>query len=311
MGSMVEEIRKIPDRAELCCSKTRGITLPQGVPYIGMGASYNACLALRFCGKDIQPEIASEYVNYISPGLFPGKKLPLGVLVSQSGRSTELLWCAKLFERYIAVVNDIESPLATAPNVGQVVDIHAADERYSSTSTYVNTLIALYSGLGIEVKPAVEHLKRNFQRFEDWGKDAARRIAALLGKGEAIGGYIIGSGPNIATAREAALTISESTKLPFIGMAAAQYDHGPKETAAGTVVIAINVKGPSYERTQRLLETVRDAGAEVILLEETGLDERISPISLIVPFNFLMYYLVKELGVNPEFTVGRKVTELA
>lgn len=306
MSSIVEEIRKIPDRAELCCSKTRGITLPPGVPYIGMGASHNACLALKFAGLDVRPEVASEYFNYVSHK----KKLPLGVLVSQSGRSTETLWCRTLFERYIAVVNDPESPLATAQNVERVVQIHAADEKYSSTSTYVNTLIALYSGLGIEVKPAVEHLKRNFQRFEDWGKNAAKKIAALLGKGEAIGGYIIGSGPNIATAREAALTISESTKLPFIGMAAAQYDHGPKETAAGTVVIAITVKGPSYERTQRLLDTVRDAGAEVIVLEETGLDERISPISLIVPFNFLMHYLVKELGVNPEFTVGRKVTEL-
>lgn len=306
MADIIDEIRQIPDRAGLCCSEMRGIRLPLGVPYIGMGASYNACLCLKFAGLDVRPEIASEYFNYVSHK----KKLPLGVLVSQSGRSTETLWCAGLFERYIAVVNDAASPLAAAQNVEQVVPVHAADEKYSSTSTYVNTLIALYSGHGIDVNPAVEHLKRNFQRFEDWGKEAAARIAALLEKGDAIGCYIIGSGPNIATAREAALTISESTKLPFIGMSTAQYDHGPKETAAGTVVIAINVKGPSYERTQRLLDTVRDAGAEIIVLEETELAEKISPVALIVPFNFLMHYLVEQLGISPEFTVGKKVTEL-
>lgn len=306
MVGMVEEIRQIPDKAKACHSRSSGIELPLGVPYIGMGASHNACLALKFCGVNIRPEIASEYFNYVSRK----KKLPLGVLVSQSGRSTEVLWCAKLFERYIAVVNDAESPLAAAPNVEQVVDIHAADEKYSSTSTYVNTLIALYNGLGIDVKPAIEHLKENFARYDGWGRKAAARIAALLDEEGALGSYIIGSGPNIATAREAALTISESTKLPFIGMSTAQYDHGPKETAAGTVVIAINVKGRSYERTRKLLDVARDAGAEVIVLEETELDEKISPVSLIVPLNFLMHYLVKELGVNPEFIVGKKVTEL-
>lgn len=306
MTSIIDEIRQIPDKAKLCYTKMRGITLPQNVPYIGMGASYNACLCLRFAGKGVRPEIASEYFNYLSRK----KRFPLGVLVSQSGRSTELLWCSKLFDKYVAVVNDVESPLATAPTAKRVVALHAVDEMYSSTSTYVNTLIALYSGLGIEVKPAVEHLRRNFKRFDDWGKKAAAQIASLLNEDGALGAYIIGSGPNVATAREAALTISESTKLPFIGMSAAQYDHGPKETAAGTVVIAINVKGPTYERTEKLLRTVRDAGAEVIVLEETELDELISPILLIVPLNFLMHYLVEELGVDPEFTVGKKVTEL-
>lgn len=306
MVSVIDEIRQIPDKARLCYSRASGLELPLGVPYIGMGASYNACLALKFCGMNIRPEIASEYFNYLSHK----KKLPLGVLVSQSGRSTELLWCAKLFERYIAVVNDVESPLATAANVEQVVAIHAADEKYSSTSTYVNTLIALYNGLGIEVKPAIEHLRENFAGYEEWGKKAAARIAALLKKGRVNGIYIIGSGPNFATAREAALTISESTKLPFIGMSAAQYDHGPKETAVGTVVIAINVRGRSYERTQKLLDIVSDADAEVIVLEETELAENISPVSLIVPLNFMMHYLVEQLGINPEFTVGKKVTEL-
>lgn len=38
--------------------------------------------------------------------------------------------------------------------------------------------------------------------------------------------YIIGSGPNIATALQAALILSESTKLNFTGIPIAQYDPG-------------------------------------------------------------------------------------
>ena len=300
--SLLSEIRQIPDAAERCLRETKGLSLPTGVPYVGMGSSYFAPLCLKFAGARIVPEIASEFCNYLA------ERLPLGVLVSQSGRSTETRWCADLFDKYVAVVNDPSSPLACGKNCTQVVDIRAPEEKFSSTAPYVNTLVALYNGLGFDPAPAVAHLKKNFKEHEAWAREAATRIASRAGRLNGI--YVLGSGPNIATAYEAALTLGESTKLPFYAMPLAQYDHGPKEAAKASLVISINVKGPSYERTKKVMETVRGAGAEVITLDETRLDERLSPISLIVPLNFLMHHLGERLGSDPSFSVGSKVTEL-
>ena len=100
MNRMYEEIEEIPEKAY----EILGLPinpLPLQVPYLGMGSSYFAPLAFKYMGIEIQPEIASEYFNYLSFH----KKKPLGVILSQSGKSSEALWCTQLFEQYIAISN--------------------------------------------------------------------------------------------------------------------------------------------------------------------------------------------------------------
>jgi glucosamine--fructose-6-phosphate aminotransferase (isomerizing) len=123
--------------------------------------------------------------------------------------------------------------------------------------------------------------------------------------------YITGSGPNIATAYEASLILSESSKMSFNGLAMSQYDHGPKETAAGSIVIQIMAKGKAYNRTRKLNEVIEKAGAHVITVEETEADEKFSIIHNMVPFNFMAYYLAKKLNIKDTFLVGGKVTEVS
>ncbi len=73
--------------------------------------------------------------------------------------------------------------------------------------------------------------------------------------------YIVGSGPNIATAYEASLILSESTKLCFTGLPMTQYDHGSKETAANSIVIQILANGKSYELSLKLSEVNLESGS--------------------------------------------------
>ena len=89
----------------------------------------------------------------------------------------------------------------------------------------------------------------------------------------------------------------------------AQYDHGPKETAQNSIVIQILAKGKSYERTRRLSELISRAGAYVLTVEESDVEESYSILHTIIPFNFMAYYLAQQLNVGHTFTVGGKVTE--
>jgi glucosamine--fructose-6-phosphate aminotransferase (isomerizing) len=109
---------------------------------------------------------------------------------------------------------------------------------------------------------------------------------------------------------QAALIMSESTKLSFQGLPMAQYDHGPKETAKNSIVIQIMAKGKSYERSQLLNEKIVASGAHVITVEEMESDENFSVLHNIVPFNFMSYYLALKLGIEETFVVGGKVTEV-
>ncbi len=299
MHGLKKEILEIPEKAELCYFKTKNISLPKKVPYIGMGTSFYASLTLRYSGVNIQPEIASEFFNL-------GKKYSKGVLISQSGETSETLWCKKLFKKKISIVNNVNSSIAKNT---KVIDILAGEEKFSSTKTYVNTLITLYNGFGIDTKKAIEKIKKDMKKYEAFGKKAAKIVSKKIKAKKLKAFYIIGSGPNAVTAQQSALVLSETLKYGIIGLSLGQYDHGPKETAKDSIVIVLNVKGPSYERTKKLIRKIKDKGAEVIYIEE-DINGTISPLVMIMPINFLMYYLVIELRIKNPFIVGSKITKV-
>ncbi|MBC7720454.1 MAG: hypothetical protein H7068_00425 [Pedobacter sp.] len=90
----------------------------------------------------------------------------------------------------------------------------------------------------------------------------------------------------------------------------AQYDHGPKETAADSIVIQIVSKGKSYTRSQNLTATLTKAGTSVFTIEEPDVDENFSILHNIVPFSYMAYYLAEKLNIKDTFLVGGKVTEV-
>ncbi len=303
---MIQEIKEIPARAEKVYYATKNIVLPEHVPYLGMGSSYYAALALYYQGIPIQPNLASEYFNYLS-----NKQVKkIGVLISQSGKSSEVLWCRELFHKFYAITNELKSPLCISTKLERVYPLLAGKEEYSSSKTYVNTLITLYNGLGVDPIQAVNAFRQRMKSFETWGQEIAGQIYELMLDKRYKGTYIIGNGPNIATASQAALILSETTKHPFIGMSVAQYDHGPKETAQDSVVIVIRTQGPAKKRTDRLFDLVENAGAHVFYYEENEISEAVSPITNSIPFYFLAHYLSKLLKIKETFAVGSKVTQV-
>ena len=303
---MLSEIKSIPAQSKYFLENSGSYSLPLHVPYIGMGSSYFAPLAFKYMGIKIYPELASEFFNY----LHVGKKLMDGVLLSQSGKSSEVLWCRSCFEKYTAISNFTDSPLCQSSAVNQVIPILAGEEKFSSSKTYINSLLALFKGFHIDVQKAVELLHTKFDTYDQQGEALANAVYERLQLGKVSGIYITGSGPNLATAMEAGLIMSEMTKLNFHGLPLAQYDHGPKETAKDSIVIQIISKGKSYDRSIRLAEVIRSAGAMVLTVEEPEASEDESVLHTIVPFNFMGYYLSKKLKVQDTFLVGGKVTEV-
>jgi glutamine---fructose-6-phosphate transaminase (isomerizing) len=305
MNKVLAEILEMPDRAQAVL-QAKIPKLPWQVPYLGMGSSYFAPLAFKYMGIDIYPEMASEYFHYLSLQ----KQKPCGVILSQSGKSSEALWCGPLFQKYYAISNYPEHPLSTAPNVVEVIDIRAGEEWYSSSKTYLNTLLVLFKGFGFDPSAAVDLLTQKMDVYQAVGQQLADEVFALQQTQKIHGIYITGSGPNIATALEAALILSESTKLNFHGLPMAQYDHGPKETAQNSIVIQILAPGKSRARALQLGDKIAAAGAHVFSVEEPAAAEHFSVLQNIIPFNFMAYYLAQKMGIDETFAIGGKITEV-
>ena len=308
MNPPLSEINEIPLRASEFLKHSPGYRLPLRVPYLGMGSSYFAPLAFKYMGIDIHPELASEYYNYIQPGR---KKRKAGVIISQSGYSSEAVWCAESFSRFISITNDAGSTLATHRNTAENISLHAGKEQYSSSKTYINTLLALFMGFGFNAHETVALLTAKIKDYDNLGKKMAGDLYNEISHKKVHGIYIIGNGPNVATAYEAALIMSENTKLCFTGLPMAQYDHGSKETAANSIIIQILAKGKTRDRAEKLSQIISNSGALVFNVEQPEADEIFSVLHNIIPFNYMAVYLAGMLNVKETFAIGGKITTIS
>ena len=304
---MREELEEIPFRAGLCYKENKGIILPEDVPYIGMGSSHISTTMFRFLGINIFPEMAADYCNYLTNI----NKSKSGVLISQSGMSTETLMCADHFDSFMAIVNDEESPLGNHEKCIKRFLLHSGTEKLIPAKTYINTLLVLYLGFGFNPREVVEVINTEISYFIQQGEE----IGELLYKTmkwlrKKSGPYIVGSGQNIATAHHAALVLSEVTKIPVISMSTAQYDHGFKETAKNSLVIALNHDGPEFLRTRKILNTVEKFGGKSYELSRPLVESQFSPITFSIPFFYAASYLYDRLNGSSPFTVGRKITTI-
>ncbi|MCK3685193.1 hypothetical protein [Maribellus sp. YY47] len=304
---VVNELYEIPYRAELCYQKNKGIILPEGVPYIGMGASYIAPKTFRYLGIDLFPEKASDYFNY----LVRNRMLSKGVLISQSGESSETLWCADYFSSFTALVNEDESKLSKHPNCNKQVLLFSGDENRIASKTYLNTLLVLYMGFGFDPRDVIQVYSKQLSYFEKTGIELGELIRRRMKGWRKKSIYILGNGPNIATADLAALILSEVLKKPVQSMSASYYDHGYKETSKNTLVVAINHEGPELKRTRQLLKTIEKAGGEVFEINDAKVDPVYSPLTFPLIFFFAAEYLLDKLKIKSIFEVGKKVTVVA
>ena len=111
-------------------------------------------------GINFFPEKAAEYFNYLLKYKEPDK----GVLISQSGHSSETIWCADYFKSFTAIVNDENSPLGNHQNCTKKVLLYSGVEDHIATKTYINTLLVLYLGFGFDPVEAVQALKKTSDR---------------------------------------------------------------------------------------------------------------------------------------------------
>ena len=119
--------------------------------------------------------------------------------------------------------------------------------------------------------------------------------------------FVVGSGPNYATADEGALGMSQSSGCPAQAFQLENFLHGPIQTIKPeTGIILIAASGPFQERILKTAEACHIIGAEVILLHPEDVDpadtvdvsmpfpssipELISPLLYMTPLWQVAYY---------------------
>lgn len=215
--SLADRLRADPPRGVVTCA--RGSS-----DHAATFAKYLIETRLELLTASAAPSVASVY------GARPDLEGMLALFVSQSGRSPDLLSTAQAVNEAgaisVALVNAADSPLGGLCQA--VLPLHAGPERsVAATKSYIAALAALvqlvaaWSG-DAELAGALTYAPDLLRRA--WQADWSPLVEDLA---DARGLYVIGRGPGLGIAQEAALKFKETCGLHAEAFSAAEVRHGP------------------------------------------------------------------------------------
>jgi glucosamine--fructose-6-phosphate aminotransferase (isomerizing) len=335
--AMAQEIRETPqavarffDResaALVALGPRLRAVAPSVIVTCARGSSDNAAAFFKYLAEillgvpvaSIGPSVASLYE---APLRLSGAVV---VSVSQSGQSPDIVALQAAARRAgalaIAVVNEATSPLASQADI--VLPLHAGVERsVAATKTFLSSA-AVLAALVAEwrddeaLRGAVRALPAAFETAlaADWSEPLASLSAAASA-------YVVGRGPALPIAFEAALKLKETAELHAEAFSGAEVMHGPLQLVGeGFPVLAFRPRDAAHETMGQTIARLAASGGRVFVAEEGALaagrlavstcgQALLDPLSMLLSFYGLAEAVARRRGHDPDRpTRLRKVTE--
>lgn len=300
---------------------------PVMVATIARGSSDHAAAFLKYAIE----LVAGVPVASIGPSVMSiyGRELRLegcaAISISQSGKSPDIVAMAQSVLRNgalgIALTNTADSPLAHASTLA--VDLRAGPERsVAATKSFVSSVVAGLAILGHwrndeALLASLRALPGVFEKAltADW----TPFLGALKGRNSL---YVLGRGPALAIAEEAALKFKETCGIHAEAYSAAEVLHGPARIVeAGFPVLALAARDAGEAGVAEICDrlarqgatafatTDRVAAANGLPFAATGhpITDALSPI---VSFYAFVEMLARHRGFDPDNPPHlKKVTE--
>lgn len=334
---MRQEIDEIPEAASRLLSRSHdalqsaGKALrdrnPDFLITIARGSSDHAAHFLKYAIE----QQAGRAVASIGPSLASiyGKSLKLdraaAISISQSGKSPDIVALAQSATASgaltISLTNTQPSPLSNASE--HAVDINAGPElAVAATKSFFNSVLA---GLAILSEwTADTELQRSIQQLPEKLAQAItldwQALADELGEAESL--FMLGRGPSLAIASEAALKFKETSEMHAEAYSSAEVLHGPVALVDRRFpVVTFAARDAAFSSVLATADSLSEKGALSFITADGATHARHLPfvatghpltdaLSLIVPFYGFVEAWSRSRGFNPDAPPAlKKVTE--
>lgn len=306
---------------------------PELIILTGSGSSFNAGFAGLYMLNNVAKiptwvVHSSEFPYIIKPIL--KEKRHLLIPISQSGESIGIVAAAEFAQsknlQSIAVTAHPQSPLAK--KCSMVLPLITGEEQsVIATKTYIAqiaALIRLAIALGKynselqtsylkELLSSLNKIPEKIKNMLDSLKDSIKEISPCYRFVKHA--FILGSGPDYATAMEAALKLKEGARILAEAYSALEFRHGPITLADEyTVILAIIPHSTSirFNSVNSLLEKVKQRHTSIIgitpaqdlpyefVIKMPHVLEELSPLINIVPVQYLAHNIAILRGYDPD-----------
>ncbi|NVM29588.1 MAG: SIS domain-containing protein [Candidatus Helarchaeota archaeon] len=306
---------------------------PELIVLTGSGSSFNAGFASLYmlnqvAGIPTWVVHSSEFPYIIEPIL--KEKRHLLISISQSGESPGTVAAAKFAESRnissIAVTAHPESPLAKTCSM--VLPLITGEElSVMATKTYMAQIAALIrlaitmGNFNSDIESS--YLKELLNSLKNVPTEITKMMTPLKTTIKEMSpcyrfakhAFILGSGPDYATAMEAALKLKEGARITAEAYSAPEFRHGPITLADEyTMILGIIPHSTStrFNSVNSLLEVVKQRHTSILgitpeqdlpyefLIKMPHLHEELSPLINIVPCQILVHDIAKNKGYDPD-----------
>ena len=320
---MALEIAEIPAVAERLLSRHEAVAAvaaqirafdPHFVVVCGRGSSGHAGVFLRYLFEVRAGLLVSEAAPSVVTAYRQSHDMRhiLFLVISQSGRSPDLVMATQVARECgaltLAIVNDENSPAAKAADL--VLPINAGPEKaVAATKTVALSMIAgtaLVAALSrdAELEAGLRRLPRRLADalacdWSDWSHSLIDAPAA----------FVAARGYGFGTARELALKLTETLRLPALGYSAAELRHGPRAAISpATPVLLLRQNDEAAAAVDELARDLRQAGDRTFLaggpqssLPWPGDDHPVcDPIVMLVPAYRAIETAARKRGLDPD-----------
>ncbi|MCI1674422.1 MAG: SIS domain-containing protein [Bifidobacterium tibiigranuli] len=280
---------------------------------------YGQCLAHNILGVPTMFATPSSVTVYDAKLCYPRAAM---LAVSQSGASPDLLSVASAARHAgvltVALTNDPDSSLAM--NSDTHVSLYAGPElSVAATKTYTAEMLALYLIFQRIAGVNWTHIDGDVRYVADKAtelinrQDYAEALAATLTNSDRV--MVIGRGYSYATAKEAALKLTETSGFAASGWSAADAMHGPiGQIHENTPVILLETGIRGRNSIEALGDKALALGAHVLRIrlpidiEKTP--ESLVPLLEILPMQVAALRCALSCGRNPDSPIGlAKITQ--
>jgi glucosamine--fructose-6-phosphate aminotransferase (isomerizing) len=299
----------------------------------GSGTSYHAGVAAQYAFSTLTGLItslipASEFPLWVPSN--PARK-SLVIAVSQSGESSDVLAAAKAaLDKDMNVLAITNTPNSTLMKMSQYAVLTRAGKELAVTATksHVAQLTALFL-LSLDLATAQAIKETNFGNLRQKLFRAPKMIAKTLdctdSQMQRLANkyrdqnffFLLGSGPNYATALEGALKLKEACNIFAEGFAIREFLHGPMQLVDKKTTLFYILTKDQLNGSLSEINRMRSFGASVLTISETmdkrsmdasselvcvppGFPTVFSSVTYIVPLQLFAYYSSVARGLNPD-----------
>ncbi|HEX4158758.1 MAG TPA: SIS domain-containing protein [Rhizomicrobium sp.] len=284
-SDMAQEIAEIPVVAERQLSQGYELRsaiqrirsfAPRVMTFCGRGSSGQVGVFLRYLFEARLGMLVSAAAPSIITAYHarPDMQDALFIVISQSGLSPDLVAATararELGALTLAIVNDAGSPAAQAAEL--ILPIDAGPEHaVAATKTVVASMLTgarLVAALANDkqLEAALSRLPARFTTALacDWSRWTDALAAAPAA-------FVTARGYALAAAREIALKLTESLRLPALAYSAAELRHGPRAAlTANTPLLALRPDDETAPGVDELVRNLQASGATVFVAGGAG-----------------------------------------